>query len=585
MRKGMSSGIRHHLAGRLRHPGARSALLALWLAAFAFLLVATNQGFLQRLQLLAGQERWVTLVGFLGVWGICVASLLIAAYQEKLWIRAGWAILFALSATVGVAFHVVSGGGMTVFDVVSLWAARHEAGRAAAFYGSELYWPALVLIGTLLVLVLRPRLESALTQRWLARMAFVPAVPVIAIAAITVVKEGGGTQALPVQYVPLSVGAVSGVKLYADAAPERRPVVREAGNPKVRHILVLVDESVRGDYVDLTPGNSATPRLAGFADRIVDFGHAVSGGDCSHYSNAILRFVADPADLGGSILKNPTIWQYAKRAGFETVYIDAQSAFNKKPGKLQNFMTTEETADIDRLYTMDTGIPAEELDGRLLDIVLDELASDTPKLIYANKNGAHFPYDESYPESERVFHPVMAEAAADTPASRINSYRNAVRWSVDRFFADFFSATDLRDGVLIYTSDHGQVFDPHALTHCSVEKPDPREGLVPLFVSTGKSELQARFARAAQSGLPRTHFAIMPTVLSLLGYSDADITHETVSTLLEPAHERTAFSSGDIFGLFSPEVRWHDVDPRQDYLEPQAVSRHASGSNWGTPHS
>ncbi len=562
---------------RTARPGAlqrfvdRPALLALWLALFALLLVVTNEGLAQRVHLLVGQQRWGTLVGYAGVWGVCVMALLVAAFQERLWIRAGWAVVFAVSAAVGVGFLGMSGSGITVFDVVSLWAARHEAARAVSFYGSALLWPALVLVATLLILMLRPRIESASARRWLTRMAFVPALPIIAIAAITVTKEGGGTQALPVQFVPLSVGAVTGAKLAARPIVERRSVDMEPGEPGVRHIVVLIDESVRADYVDLSAGNSATPRLAGFSDRIVDFGAAASGGTCSHYSNAILRFVADPADLGGPILANPTIWQYAKQAGFETVYIDAQSAFNKTPGKLQNFMTADETADIDRLYTMDTGVPAETLDGRLLNIVLEELSTDTPKLIYANKNGAHFPYDQSYPESERVFTPVMSDAAEDTQAARINSYRNAVRWSVDGFFADFFGATELDDTVLIYTSDHGQVFDPHALSHCSVEDPDPREALVPLYVSTGEPELQEAFASAAGAGGPRTHFSVMPTVLTLLGYSDADIAREGDSpTLMEPARERVAFTSGDIFGLFSSEARWHDLDVAQSYLEEEA---------------
>ena len=562
----------------LRRAIARPIPLVLWLAAFVLLLVTTNQGFLQRVYLLIGQERWGTLVGFVGIWGICVASLLVAAFQEKLWRRAGWAVVFAVAATVGVAFRTVSGANITVFDVVSLWAARHEAARAASFYGPDAAWPALVLLASLCVIMLRPRLESALARRWLTRLAFLPAVPIVAIASITMVKEGGGTQALPVQFVPVSVGAVVGVKLAADPAPERRPIRWQAGAAKVRHIVVLVDESVRGDYVDLAPGNADTPELARYADRIVDFGKAVSGGDCSHYSNAILRFVADRDDLGGPILENPTIWQYAHRAGFETVYIDAQSAFNKIPGKLQNFMNAEETADIDRLYTMDDGTPAPTLDYKLLDIVLDELDSDTPKLIYANKNGAHFPYDESYPESERVFAPVMSDAAEDTQAARINSYRNAVRWSVDRFFARLFGATRLSDAVLLYTSDHGQVFDPDALSHCSVEEPDPREGLVPLFVATGEPELQARFARAAGPGHHRTHFSIMPTVLSLLGYAESDFRRETGDTLFDPARERTAFSSGDIFGLFSPAVRWHELDLAKSYLEPEAASVVLSGA-------
>jgi len=162
----------------------------------------------------------------------------------------------------------------------------------------------------------------------------------------------------------------------------------------------------------------------------------------------------------------------------------------------------------------------------------------------------------------------MSENAVDTPEGRVNSFRNAVRWTVDKFFARLFAESNLKDTVVLYTSDHGQVFNPHTFTHCSVDSPNPREGLVPLFVSTGDTGLKARFAKSASSGLHRTHFAMMPTVLSLLGYSEADVTREEgSSTLFQPTRERLSFSSGDIFGLFSPQVRWHDIDLDKNYLE------------------
>ena len=88
---------------------------------------------------------------------------------------------------------------------------------------------------------------------------------------------------------------------------------------------MLIDESVRPDYINWKIGNSMTPHLAANADKIANFGNAVSGGNCSSYSNALLRFGGTANNIVKSMTTNPTIWQYAKKAGYRTVYIDGQS--------------------------------------------------------------------------------------------------------------------------------------------------------------------------------------------------------------------------------------------------------------------
>ena len=340
----------------------------------------------------------------------------------------------------------------------------------------------------------------------------------------------------------------------------------------ISRIIMMIGESVRGDYIDWTPGNPYTPELASLKDKIVDFGPAVSGGNCSHYSNAILRFGAKENAVGRAMLSQPTLWQFAKKAGFRTVYIDGQAGFNHNPGKLQNFMTAAEARDIDGFYALSENIPTPRLDDHLLDIVMNEIKPDKPVLIYANKNGAHFPYDQGYPDDARLFQPTMSQSPTDTSAARINSFRNVVRWSVDRILAKLIRDTDgLKDTVIIYTSDHGQNFDPKHFTHCTVENPNPREGLVPLFVATGNPALKARFEKAARESRGHgSHFAIAPTVLDLLGYDRQAVAKAYGASLMDKSTRETKFTSGDIFGLFAEKPRWHPVDLSKSYLEPDA---------------
>jgi lipid A ethanolaminephosphotransferase len=335
--------------------------------------------------------------------------------------------------------------------------------------------------------------------------------------------------------------------------------------------VLIVDESVRADYLDWTPGNPYTPELAKLKSRIIDFGPAASGGVCSHYSNAILRFGASRSNLGRQLLLNPNIWDYAKTAGFRAVFIDAQAAINRSPGKLQNFMTPNEALQIDHFYAVPSDVPPYGLDDKLLDLVVEELRSDKPVFIYAVKNGAHFPYDRGYPASDRFFRPTMSDLGRDGMDLRINSYRNVVRWSVDRFFKRLLAEIDLTNTVVLYTSDHGQQFDPRRLPHCTIEAPDPRQALVPLLAITDEVELRARFdAAARESHGHGSHFGLIPSILQLMGYSPANVRQRYDESLLEPNKQTPLFTTGDIFTLFSDRVLTHTIDLEQTYLETEA---------------
>jgi lipid A ethanolaminephosphotransferase len=549
-------------------PRFRPLPILLSVCAIAAFVLLTNSGFTQRIALLIEQGRLGTIVGYVGVWGLSGLALLAVAFQPSLLIRAIWAALIALTAAVGFAFHLASGNEFTVFDVISLWNARHEAGRAADFYQRDIYWFALALLGGFVALMLAPRIPALARRRWSGALALMPLVPILAMAAIIVVKEGGGSEGLPVQFQPLAVAGVAGGALAANPLADRKDVAWEPTGAKVKKIVFLVDESVRGDYIDWTPDNPYTPELARLKPEIVDFGHAASGGNCSHYSNSILRFGPARSEIGRDMLTLPTIWQYAKKAGYRTVYIDGQAAFNRNPGKMQNFMTTEEAKSIDSFRPLPEDVTAPDLDDRLLDIIETELKGNGPVFIYANKNGAHFPYDNAYATDKAKFHPTMSETEGDTSEGRINSFRNAIAWTVDRIFKRLFAEADLKDTVIIYTSDHGQQFNPGHLSHCTVEDPDPREGLVPLFAITPDAALKQRFTEAAEGSMGHaSHFAIAPTLYELMGYRPVDIATRYKESMFSPDREQPAFTTGDIFGLFGNDTRWHPLDLTKNYLE------------------
>lgn len=554
---------REKRANLLHWAGVAAKVLAI--AAFV---IVTNFGFLERVSLLAQNGRWGTLLPFLAVWAICVAALYVAAFQPRLSIRALWAIPIAFSTACAWSYFEASKSDLNVFDVVSLWSARHEASRAAEFYFSQIVTALIVLTVGFLVFVSPPSPKGQFARTWLTRFAWVPLVPIIVIAGIIVMKQGGGSQALPKQFAPIAVTAVAAERLATQGSSDRRAVEwTPQTSARMPHIVMLVDESIRADFLELTPGSVHTPELARLRANFVDFGPSASAGNCSHYSNALLRFAAARRDTIKTVRTNPTIWEYAKKAGYRTVYIDAQAGVNKNPGLLQNFMSVREKQSIDSFHTIQN-VPAEQADFELLKIVETELKSPQPVFIYANKNGAHFPYDKAYPSAESLYGPTMSEAGEDTPMTRVASYRNAVRWSVDRFFAEFFKATDLSNTAVIYTSDHGQALMAGQLTHCVVENPDPVQGLVPLMAITGDKELRQRLEAGAKLNRGRaSHFEIAPTVLELMGYSEGDVQAFYGESLFTVPVAEPAFTSGDVFGLFSDQVNTTPVDLQKSYLD------------------
>ena len=204
--------------------GKRFAIYALKVAAIAAFVLWTNTGFFDRVDLLAGHHRWVTLIGFVGVWSLSLLALLIAAFQSNRWLRYSWALIIAFTTAVGFVYHRASGSDFGVLDALTLWNAKHEATRAAEFYMNDIYWLAAVLVIGFFVVAMPPAPRTVRARRWMTRAAWLPVLPVALIVAIIFAKEGGGSEALPTQFEPLSVGIVLGSKVAANPLPQRQKV-------------------------------------------------------------------------------------------------------------------------------------------------------------------------------------------------------------------------------------------------------------------------------------------------------------------------------------------------------------------------
>ena len=367
-----------------------------------------------------------------------------------------------------------------------------------------------------------------------------------ALVAGVIVYTKGGTQWFPIPFGTFSNAAMVLASASNDANTEAtwRDVVIDHDakikgmvNPIFDKIVVIMDESVRGDYLTLNDPTRNTTRFLKATSHLINFGVASSGGNCSFISRTIFRFGMRQSDLPNGWregLNRPTLWEFAHKAGYKTVHIDAW--------RDRGFISLGSGISLAERALVNSNININKPVGYLRDQTVVEkllhaLKEEGPAFIYVDKFGVHFPYSDKYPPD---FH-TLPTPLSDTVSSvvikffmffgerELAQYSNAIAWSVDEFFRKLLPAVDLRKTLIVYTSDHGQSLLPgRYLQHCSTTPTVPlAEADVPLFAITSEPDFEQRLQQGAARGFGQfSHFEVFPTLLLALGY-DAGWVKET----------------------------------------------------------
>ena len=476
-------------------------------------------------------------------------------------------MLIGLSTFTGDLYFRITGDRLTLEAIDAMWDPAQLDADIAGFFAPFVTLSALGTAVLVIGIITPPphwrrpgmRMHDAL-----------PLIPCSLLMGLVYYVGGGAmheARGMPTQFYPLSLFAM--YSLSPSPAPVKSEVeVPLVGDPAVRHVVLIVDESIAGDFIDINVLRGTTPWLASRSQLIANFGLAVSASNCSHHSNAVLRLGANPATLGGSgpsILANPSIWKYAKFAAFETTYIDAQRNFKRH----LNHMNDEERGLIDYHVAGPHGLDRKYRDQEVAARLAEILIRSSPQFVLVNKSGAHFPYASNYPKTAAHF---LSTSEPDKPSTSrehlVNSYMNAIKWSVDDFFARLIERSDLSDTVIIYTSDHGQnlLDDGSPATHCRRFSQTLNEAIVPLFVVTANPQQYDRFSRAALENFNKgSHFEIFPTILTLFGYDPKIIRDRYHQSLLESIDEPLGFTTGDITGRFGRHPAWNSRDGLETY--------------------
>jgi len=405
--------------------------------------------------------------------------------------------------------------------------AGHLEGAVSSFLSPQIFWYLLPHALVLFLLVLVP---PASTFRKTLALSLLPAFYLLASNYILFLHAAEGN----VHLNPLTSFLRTAIHykletLRAYHGPREELRISGASQRPLDSIIYIIDESIRGSHLSLNgyPRNT-TPFLQSLESqgRLKNLGICVAAGTYSFISNAYLVTGHNTfPDVDFRTFKNPTLFDYAKKMGYETLYIDIDNGYlstlleTAPAGRVRSLdqwiieKTFREVYHIDLETTKDIGIAS------FLSSLLNEKGG---YFILVNKKGLHFHYRNTYPDDPAftVWKPVMeiSERIDPRPDGReklVNTYDNGIRFQVDEFFRTFVSETTNQNYVILYTSDHGQTLseDGQIYTHM---KPDKVIADVPEFLVAGERYDKKDALADIHPDIQVSHLNNFATILDLM---------------------------------------------------------------------
>jgi lipid A ethanolaminephosphotransferase len=294
-------------------------------------------------------------------------------------------------------------------------------------------------------------------------------------------------------------------------------------------IIYIIDESVRGSNLSLNGyPRATTPFLQSLETQglLKNLGICVAASSFSHISNAYLITGHNEfPDDAFRTARNPTIFDYAKKMGYETIYIDINKGYLSPLMKaaregpvrsLDRWMTEQsfKKRHVNLGTSKDLGV------ARFLSGLLNERGG---YFFLVNKKGLHFHYRNRYPDdmASTIWKPVMEASESIDPSATgreklVNTYDNGIRFQVDEFFRVFVSETTNQNYVVLYTSDHGQTLAEHGQVYTHM-KPDKVIVDVPDFLVSGERYSKKGLLAGIRPGIRVSHLNNFATLLDLMG--------------------------------------------------------------------
>ncbi|WP_052071700.1 sulfatase-like hydrolase/transferase [Sphingopyxis sp. MWB1] len=495
-----------------------------------------------------------SLLLYIGLYGLLAATLWVAAFIERGAVRWSVALLLAAGELLVNAIRTATADAMSYELFVTMILSAGFADDALAQHGRAILWAGLGAAALLLGIGLRPGTWRPM-PRTIAMLA--PLGGVALLALLLFFRGGEGARGLPSAMVGAAYSSLFVYEAATLPAAIRQSVkLGRSGKEDPRDLILIIDESIAGRYLDINDPAGVQSGLAAPPPgvHVANFGLAASITHCSFGSNLTLRHGGTRRAYQQINAVRPSIFAYAKRAGYATVYIDAQ----RTGGAYQNGMDDAERRHIDNFIQFDD-TPVLHRDMAVADALVGALANDRREFILVNKMGAHFPVADKYPDSAHIYRPALPRgenvevaemqlpanlySGADVWRSYRNAYRNSLRWTVGAFFERLLSDGRIDRGLILYTADHGQNLHERGgdgtTTHCS-PAPAAEEGAVPLVLI----DTHGRWQKAAQRNFDASsHYRIFPTLLTAMGYDRAAVRKIYGEGLDAPSRDANSFNA------------------------------------------
>ena len=469
---------------------------------------------------------------------ICLLGIVLTSYVRNLSLRIFYALIIFFSSVLYLAYENITANTLSYNAFISLVNASGFVGEALEQFHSQITVAVLQSLLLLIAILLRPNDKSLFLHKLSVAA---PVLVVFLLSIILFIRGGEGNKGLQSPFIPIAYAGLAAYEASNAIIGERKNVqITREVKPTNFDIILIIDESISPSYLDINSNYGVLTNLknenAGID--IFNYGYAAAITNCSYAANLTIRYGGTRGDYRRIISTMPSIWQYAKKANYHTVYVDAQRTGMRR----QNGMSEEEIKFIDEFIQFDeTSVVSRDLvaASKLVELI----NNSTQDFIIVNKMGAHFPVHDKYPDQFELYKPSLPRGSFENIAytgSREgfsgefddwvlyrNSYRNTLLWSVGGFFKEVFTNSNLDNAVIIYTSDHGQNLHEDGSegvgTHCS-SKPKMEEGMVPLVIIQGSNLETLNWNQYLKDNKDKSSaYNVFPTLLSLMEYEPSKI--------------------------------------------------------------
>jgi glucan phosphoethanolaminetransferase (alkaline phosphatase superfamily) len=317
-----------------------------------------------------------------------------------------------------------------------------------------------------------------------------------------------------------------------------------------KNIILFIDESVRADYLSVNGYKSETTPFLNSLKNLITLGSMPSVANNSHTSNYILRngiHIDQLPDKSYATLKQPSIFQYAKKAGYKTIYVDAQVTNFRRQGLISSY----DFEHIDTFLSNKGGVTAYSRDRKMIDNLSKILNNSEKKhFVYFVKFGSHWNYNFTYPKSEIRYKPVLEGLESMDFKNRtksINTYKNSIHWGVDKFFKYTLDNLDMNNNLILYTSDHGQnlLENSTRITHGIAKNPPSTTAIVPLLLYANDIDyVTSKFNHIELNTY--SQYQLFPSLLDLFGY-DNTVINNYGKPFWKGSPTKQRFFSGSLF--------------------------------------